>query len=187
MKRVFIVVLFLVALGLGLFFWFMPKKESNQAWGAVRPIEEQSKRKKQEAKLREMLPVIPGEKGIPKTKQNASQKVAETNSTAEHDGLLGCKVCGYLAVKESAAICQNCGIETADSVWELEGLTKTAFLQREQLDYFSQDTVDFKVDIMGPKVSKKGFLKDSLWKPQRFITSGRVQEFIRIKMQALKK
>lgn len=177
----------LIALALGLFFWLKPGEESNQTWGAVRPIKEQTKREKQEAKLKEILPPIPPRNGIEKDESQSSANKLQAKTLAKKSGLLGCSVCGYLAIEKANALCQNCGIVATDSAWNAEGLTKTAFLQREQLDYFSRDTVDFKVDIMGPKVSDKGFLKDSLWKPQRFITPGRVQEFISIKIQALKK
>lgn len=102
-------------------------------------------------------------------------------------GLETCEVCGYQAVAPGTDSCQNCQVVVNAERVKNSGLTQEAFLQMEQLHYFSSDTVNFEVDLYGPPVTQDGYPKDTLWKPQPQVNKGTVTEMLRIRVTELKK
>ena len=84
-------------------------------------------------------------------------------------GLSTCDICGYDAIKEKNTPCLNCGVELSNKAITDEMLAdKNSYIIQKQLEFFMPDTLGTAIDFLNPKVSVKGYPKNTNWRPMVF-------------------
>ncbi|MFY0674941.1 MAG: hypothetical protein JXQ87_16190 [Bacteroidia bacterium] len=101
----------------------------------------------------------------PKTQGSEASNTKAKNEIKVITGLKTCEICGYDAIEKRQNPCLNCGLSLNDSIINEEGLDKQSFLVMKQIELYMPDTLGKEIDFLNPRVSSKGYPKNTNWRP----------------------
>ena len=94
-------------------------------------------------------------------------------TSAQRRKFITCEICGYKGVLLDSSRCYYCYSDIFDTVL-YKPAEKAQWIKKEQLSFFSIDTITDKIEFYAPKVDD-GFKKDPLWKPS--VTEPEVRKY----------